>query len=314
MLQLDPLWIKLSGMFSLPVCICMNGPSADTYKLMQYANMKAVLYQKDLVHGVGRAVSQCCLCLVRSIMWLGTPLKILFSYIEDYSLHLSLFCKCLRWHVHSSSLVAMHLMLQEQRMFTCALQAITSCLTNPQFRCQMISGYSSPIGDCKASLKLQKRSWSIATQQQNSELVFLVYLNRQILDDVKWLHKLNWVSVTFLIKNVACPLATTIFFCSYIFVFCVYIYFFTPFSPLQVNLNHICSWRFFFPVKGFKKHILTTLTRVLFVDQIHLSYLDHFLLGCCHLPLSSGRCVLETWNTHFQNKAFINKAGKIKKN
>lgn len=44
-LQLDPLWIKLSGMFSLPVCTCMNGPYADTYKLMQYATMKAVLFR-----------------------------------------------------------------------------------------------------------------------------------------------------------------------------------------------------------------------------------------------------------------------------
>jgi len=78
MLQLDPLWIKLSGMFSLPVCIRMKGPFADTYKLMQYAKMKAVLSQKDLVYGVGRAVSQCCLCLVWSILWLGTPQRFCF--------------------------------------------------------------------------------------------------------------------------------------------------------------------------------------------------------------------------------------------
>ena len=30
----------------MPVCICMNGPSADTYKLMQYAKMKAVPVSK----------------------------------------------------------------------------------------------------------------------------------------------------------------------------------------------------------------------------------------------------------------------------
>lgn len=33
---------ELSTMFSLPVCMCLSGPSADMYKLMQYAKMKAV--------------------------------------------------------------------------------------------------------------------------------------------------------------------------------------------------------------------------------------------------------------------------------
>lgn len=50
----------------LPVCICMNGPSAHTYKLMQYAEMKAVPVLKGFsVIRVGRAVSQCCPCLRR---------------------------------------------------------------------------------------------------------------------------------------------------------------------------------------------------------------------------------------------------------
>lgn len=53
----------------LPVCICTNGPSAHTYKLMQYAEMKAVPVLKGFsVIRVGRAVSQCCLCL-RRVGW-----------------------------------------------------------------------------------------------------------------------------------------------------------------------------------------------------------------------------------------------------
>lgn len=44
----------------------MNGPSAHTYKLMQYAEMKAVPVLKGFsVIRVGRAVSQCCPCLRR---------------------------------------------------------------------------------------------------------------------------------------------------------------------------------------------------------------------------------------------------------
>lgn len=35
---------------------------------MQYAKMKAALSERDSVEGVERAVSQCCLCLVWSIM------------------------------------------------------------------------------------------------------------------------------------------------------------------------------------------------------------------------------------------------------
>lgn len=53
----------------LPVCICTNGPSAHTYKLMQYAEMKAVPVLKGFsVIRVGRAVSQCCPCL-RRVGW-----------------------------------------------------------------------------------------------------------------------------------------------------------------------------------------------------------------------------------------------------
>lgn len=116
-------------MFSLPVCKCMNGLSADTYKLMQYAKMKAIPVLKGFSLGVWRAPSQCCLCLVRPTMWLGTLQRIYFlHFMIDFSL-LSLFCKCLSWHAHSSSLVVMHLMLREQRMFVCTEPAPTYCCT-----------------------------------------------------------------------------------------------------------------------------------------------------------------------------------------
>lgn len=96
MLQLDPLWIKLSGMFSLPVCTLMSGPSAETYKLMQYANMKAVLSEKDFVsERLNGLEATSCLCLVQPVLWLETA-QIYFFSSPPFS-HLSF------WSMHSSA-------------------------------------------------------------------------------------------------------------------------------------------------------------------------------------------------------------------
>lgn len=45
--------LSLCRMFSLPVCICVIGPSADAYKFMQYGKMKAVLSWKGWILGRG---------------------------------------------------------------------------------------------------------------------------------------------------------------------------------------------------------------------------------------------------------------------
>lgn len=99
-LQLDPLWIKLSGMFSLPVCVCMNGPYADTYKLMQYAKMKAVPVLKGFsIRGWEGWKSMLSVpSAVHHVA--GDSSKIFFPPLRWNSLQLSLFCKWLRWNAH----------------------------------------------------------------------------------------------------------------------------------------------------------------------------------------------------------------------
>lgn len=105
-----------------------------------------------------------------------------------------------RDETHSSSLVAMHLMLLEQRMFVCSLPAMIYYCTVSyglilyEYICQIISGHTVQCLRHQSSLIVLNKLFYLGYDEWPAGI--LVQTNY-----VKWPHKWNWVSVPFNVKS-----------------------------------------------------------------------------------------------------------------